>query len=83
MRRSPSLRIRSARSPGVHLHPTLTMAEGTAAANSVADAYRTGRHHLAALRDVGAPILAGTDANTQPGAPSQVPHAESRACTTK
>ncbi|MER5951895.1 amidohydrolase family protein [Streptomyces sp. NPDC001904] len=57
--------------------PTLTMMEGTAAARGNATAYRTARRNLAALHAAGVPILAGTDANTQPGVPFQVAHGES------
>ncbi|MFB9467139.1 amidohydrolase family protein [Streptomyces cinereospinus] len=57
--------------------PTLTMMEGTAAARGVPHAYRTARTNLAALHQAGVPILAGTDANTQPGVPFQVRHGES------
>ncbi|MEV6806618.1 amidohydrolase family protein [Streptomyces sp. NPDC051132] len=47
--------------------PTLTMMQGTAAARGLAHAYQTARRNLAALHTAGVPILAGTDANTQPG----------------
>ncbi|MEU2205691.1 amidohydrolase family protein [Streptomyces hygroscopicus] len=57
--------------------PTLTMMEGTAAARGVPHAYRTARRNLAALHRAGIPILAGTDANTQPGVPHHVPHGTS------
>lgn len=57
--------------------PTLTMMEGTAAALGAAHAFRTARTNLAALHSAGATVLAGTDANDQPGAPYQVPHGES------
>ncbi|WP_306322806.1 MULTISPECIES: amidohydrolase family protein [unclassified Streptomyces] len=57
--------------------PTLTMMEGTAAARGIAPAYRNAVRSLAALRDAGVPILAGTDANTQAGVPFQVEHGAS------
>ncbi|XVV37626.1 amidohydrolase family protein [Streptomyces sp. CA-100214] len=57
--------------------PTLTMMEGTAAAMGVAPAYGNAVRSVAALRDAGVPILAGTDANAQPGAPFQVEHGAS------
>ncbi|MDQ0785604.1 imidazolonepropionase-like amidohydrolase [Streptomyces sp. B3I8] len=57
--------------------PTLTMMEGTAAARGAAPAYRTARQNVAALHQAGVPVLAGTDANTQPGVPFQVPHGPS------
>ncbi|MGW7069418.1 amidohydrolase family protein [Streptomyces sp. NPDC054855] len=57
--------------------PTLTMMEGTAAARGVTPAYGNAVRSVAALRDAGVPILAGTDANTQPGTPFQVEHGAS------
>jgi hypothetical protein len=57
--------------------PTLTMMEGTAAAQGVPHAYQTAHRNLAALHTAGVPVLAGTDANTQPGVPFQVAHGES------
>jgi imidazolonepropionase-like amidohydrolase len=57
--------------------PTLTMMEGTAAARGAASAYRTARENLATLHRAGVPILAGTDANAQPGAPCHVEHGRS------
>ncbi|MFB7031683.1 MULTISPECIES: amidohydrolase family protein [unclassified Streptomyces] len=57
--------------------PTLTMMEGTAAARGVPHVYQTARRNLAALHAAGVPVLAGTDANTQPGVPFQVQHGES------
>ncbi|MCX5535825.1 amidohydrolase family protein [Streptomyces sp. NBC_00006] len=57
--------------------PTLTMMEGTAAARGVAAAYRTARQNVSALHQAGVPVLAGTDANTQPGVPYQVSHGQS------
>lgn len=57
--------------------PTLTMMEGTAEACGVPHAYQIARHNLAALHAAHVPILAGTDANTQPWTPFQVEHGES------
>ncbi|MDA5143423.1 amidohydrolase family protein [Streptomyces sp. AD681] len=57
--------------------PTLTMMEGTAAAKGIAPAYRSAVRSVAALHDAGVPILAGTDANAQPGVPFQVEHGAS------
>ncbi|KAA2253843.1 amidohydrolase family protein [Solihabitans fulvus] len=55
--------------------PTLTMMEGVAAATGRSFAAATGS--VAALHRAGVPILAGTDANSQPGVPFQVAHGES------
>ncbi|MFB7087813.1 amidohydrolase family protein [Streptomyces sp. NPDC056296] len=57
--------------------PTLTMMEAAAAARPGAPAYRTAEQNVTALHRAGVPVLAGTDANTQPGAPAQVPHGRS------
>ncbi|MFJ6530546.1 amidohydrolase family protein [Streptomyces longwoodensis] len=57
--------------------PTLTMMEGIAAARGVPHAYQTARRNLATLHQAGIPVLAGTDANTQPGVPHQVEHGTS------
>lgn len=57
--------------------PTLTMMEGVAAARGVADAFAGAVRSVAALHRAGVVVLAGTDANTQPGVPAQVPHGES------
>ncbi|GAA2974151.1 amidohydrolase family protein [Streptomyces enissocaesilis] len=54
--------------------PTLTMMKGTAAARGAAPAFALATRNVAALHRAGVPILAGTDANTQPGVPFQVPH---------
>ncbi|MFB6549450.1 amidohydrolase family protein [Streptomyces sp. NPDC056405] len=54
--------------------PTLTVMQGTAAAGGAAPAYHTARRNLGALHTAGVPILAGTDANLQPGVPFQVEH---------
>jgi imidazolonepropionase-like amidohydrolase len=57
--------------------PTITMMEGMIASGlipggNVSDLLRS----LAALKDAGVEILAGTDANAEPGAPFPVPHGE-------
>ncbi|MFF1273086.1 amidohydrolase family protein [Streptomyces marokkonensis] len=57
--------------------PTLSMMQGTAAARGAAPAFRNAVRSVAVLRDAGVPILAGTDANAQPGAPFQVEHGAS------
>lgn len=57
--------------------PTLTMMEGTAAAFGHPQAFGASLASVGALHRAGVPILAGTDANTQPGVPFQVPHGES------
>ena len=57
--------------------PTLTMMEGVAIANGVADAFAGAARSVGALHRAGVVVLAGTDANTQPGVPAQVAHGES------
>ena len=57
--------------------PTLTMMEGIAQATGRAEAFAGASESVSLLHQAGVPILAGTDANTQPGAPFQVPHGES------
>ncbi len=55
--------------------PTLTMMEAVAAAMGIGDA--AARESVAALHRAGVPVLAGTDANSAPGAPAAVPHGSS------
>lgn len=57
--------------------PTLTMMEGMASARGVPAAFATALENVRALVRAGIPVLAGTDANTQPGVPAQVPHGQS------
>ncbi|MFB7653440.1 MULTISPECIES: amidohydrolase family protein [unclassified Streptomyces] len=57
--------------------PTLTMMEAVAAARTAAPAYDTAQRNVTALHRAGVPVLAGTDANTQPGVPAQIPHGRS------
>ncbi|MFD0020696.1 amidohydrolase family protein [Streptomyces sp. NPDC058382] len=57
--------------------PTLTMMEGTAAARGMAPAFALASRNVAELHRAGIPVLAGTDANTQPGVPFQVEHGAS------
>ncbi|PNE43055.1 amidohydrolase family protein [Streptomyces noursei] len=57
--------------------PTLTMMEGTATARGDEKAFAGSLASVAALHRAGVPVLAGTDANTQPGVPFQVPHGTS------
>ncbi|MEX2970547.1 amidohydrolase family protein [Streptomyces sp. C184] len=65
------------RSEGRLSVPTLTMMEGVATARGGEKAFAGSMASVAALHRAGVPVLAGTDANTQPGVPSQVPHGTS------
>lgn len=66
---------------GAIIVPTLTMMEGLVEglkrAGIPGPAYEPARASVAALHAAGMPILAGTDANLAPGAPSQPPYGES------
>lgn len=66
---------------GVFIVPTLTMMEGLVEglkrAGVPGPAYGPARASVAAAHAAGMPILAGTDANVAPGAPSQPPYGES------
>jgi imidazolonepropionase-like amidohydrolase len=58
--------------------PTLTMMEGIVAqAGRAGPSYRQARASVAAMYRAGVPVLAGTDANSVPGAPASVPHGSS------
>jgi imidazolonepropionase-like amidohydrolase len=59
--------------------PTLTMTEGILTNGPLAGRAPVGDplRSVAELHAAGVEILAGTDANTQPGAPNMVPHGES------
>ncbi|MFF0628163.1 amidohydrolase family protein [Streptomyces sp. NPDC004296] len=57
--------------------PTLTMMEGSATARGDEQAFAGSMASVAALHRAGVPVLAGTDANTQPGVPFQVPYGTS------
>ncbi|MFC8454812.1 amidohydrolase family protein [Kitasatospora sp. NPDC057223] len=57
--------------------PTLAMMEGTAAARGRAEAFGAAVESVGALHRAGVPVLAGTDANTQPGVPAAVEHGSS------
>ncbi|WP_405014674.1 amidohydrolase family protein [Kitasatospora sp. NBC_01539] len=57
--------------------PTLTMMEGIAVARGVADALSGASRSVGALHRAGVPVLAGTDANVQPGVPARVEHGAS------
>ena len=58
--------------------PTLTMMERTAAARGLPPAgLAAAVESIRTLLDAGVTVLAGTDANSQPGVPAQVPHGES------
>jgi imidazolonepropionase-like amidohydrolase len=54
--------------------PTLTMMRGMAAAFGKPEFYAGARASVAVMHRAGVPILAGTDANTEPGSPSPVAH---------
>ncbi|MFH8680887.1 amidohydrolase family protein [Streptomyces lydicus] len=57
--------------------PTLTMMEGVATTRGEEKSFAGAMASVAALHRAGVPVLAGTDANTQPGVPFQVPHGTS------
>ncbi|MCJ1247083.1 hypothetical protein MMC30_004294 [Trapelia coarctata] len=58
--------------------PTLTMMEGIInRLHPKGRDYAHGRSSVTAMYHAGVPIIAGTDANTQPGVPVNVPHGES------
>jgi imidazolonepropionase-like amidohydrolase len=58
--------------------PTLTMMEKLARRSpGPGDGYPAARNSVAALYHAGVPVLAGTDANAEPGAPAPVRHGES------
>ena len=57
--------------------PTLTMMEGIATSVGKPEAYVGASRGVGELHRAGVPILAGTDANTQPGVPFQVQHGTS------
>lgn len=57
--------------------PTLVMMEGTAAAFGKPDGFAAALHSVTALYRAGVPVLAGTDANSQPGVPYQPEHGTS------
>jgi imidazolonepropionase-like amidohydrolase len=58
--------------------PTLTMMEGIAKQSGrVGPDYRQSRASVAAIYRAGVPVLAGTDANSAPGAPASIPHGSS------
>ncbi|MEN0134635.1 MAG: amidohydrolase family protein [Rhodococcus sp. (in: high G+C Gram-positive bacteria)] len=57
--------------------PTLTLMEGIASAHGNAQAFAGSLRSVTALRHAGVTVLAGTDANAEPGAPTQVAHGTS------
>ncbi|CCB72478.1 putative hydrolase (plasmid) [Streptantibioticus cattleyicolor NRRL 8057 = DSM 46488] len=57
--------------------PTLTMMEGVAERAGAGRDHRAARATVHALHHAGVPVLAGTDANSAPGAPAAVPHGTS------
>jgi imidazolonepropionase-like amidohydrolase len=57
--------------------PTLTMMEGVASVRGAAAAFPGAMRSVGLLHEAGVTVLAGTDANTQPGVPFQVPHGSS------
>ncbi len=59
---------------GLVVIPTLIMMRTTAARRGMLAAYDSSRRFVADLHDAGATIVAGTDANSAPGAPATVPH---------
>ncbi|MET9224395.1 amidohydrolase family protein [Lentzea sp. NPDC003310] len=66
------------RDAGTVSSPTLTMMEGTAKAFGAAGfRYEHARDTVAKLHAAGVPVLAGTDANSAPGAPFAPRHGES------
>ncbi|WP_410620994.1 amidohydrolase family protein [Amycolatopsis sp. cmx-8-4] len=54
--------------------PTLTMMKGVSAAFGQPQLYEGAKASVTALYRAGVPILAGTDANTEPGVPATVAH---------
>ncbi|WP_243770135.1 amidohydrolase family protein [Amycolatopsis acidicola] len=71
----PDETIAKMRSAGQTAIPTLTMMEGVLAHRGAPATVAV--DNVAALHRAGVEILAGTDANAQPGAPFLVPHGES------
>ncbi|GAA1914190.1 amidohydrolase family protein [Streptantibioticus ferralitis] len=69
----PDEEIARMKAVGQVVIPTLSMMEGIAAGAPLSAAL----HSVAALRKAGIPVLAGTDANSQPGVPFRVRHGES------
>ncbi|GJF33434.1 amidohydrolase [Kitasatospora sp. NE20-6] len=57
--------------------PTLSMMEGTAAARGRPEAFGAALESVGALHRAGVPVLAGTDANSQPGVPAAIEHGSS------
>ncbi|WP_242579073.1 amidohydrolase family protein [Amycolatopsis sp. 195334CR] len=57
--------------------PTLVMMEGVAETMGVPDAYRAAESSVGAMHAAGVPVLAGSDANDQPGIPFQPAFGES------
>ncbi|MFC5032892.1 amidohydrolase family protein [Streptomyces sp. So13.3] len=64
-------------SAGTIAVPTLSMMEPIARNGAPGRDYAQARASVAALHQAGVPILAGTDANTAPGVPANVPHGSS------
>ncbi|CAM5611981.1 amidohydrolase family protein [Streptomyces griseorubiginosus] len=70
--------VRAIAEQGCILVPTLTMMRGTARHHDDPEqAYAHARTMVWALHRAGGTIVAGTDANTQPGVPAAVPHGSS------
>jgi len=57
--------------------PTLTLMEGIASAHGAAEAFGGSLRSVGALHEADVIVLAGTDANAEPGAPAQVAHGTS------
>ena len=66
-----------ARMAGTVAVPTLSMMESIAARAGQPGLLAGSSRSVGALHAAGIPVLAGTDANTAPGAPANVPHGES------
>ena len=57
--------------------PTLTMMEQISINHGVPEAFKGSLLSVQKIYAAGVPVLAGTDANTTPGVPAQIPHGES------
>ncbi|MFF0584359.1 amidohydrolase family protein [Streptomyces sp. NPDC003781] len=72
------VQVRAIAEQGRVLVPTLTMMRGTARHHGDPEkAYAHARNMVTAVHRAGGTIVAGTDANTQPGVPAAVPHGSS------
>jgi imidazolonepropionase-like amidohydrolase len=73
----PAAQVAQIARDGQVVVPTLTMMEGLATAFGKPGAFTPALASVTGLRQAGVPILAGTDANAQPGAPFVNRHGES------